>query len=95
VQEIIGYLQFCAQVVPHGRTFIRGLINFSMKFPSDFALRHIPVYALADIQWWLAYAQAWNGVQILDQPKPTLHVYTDASGLKGLGGTFGDKWFST
>jgi len=39
--------------------------------------------------------QAWNGVQILDQPKPTLHVYTDASGLKGLGGTFGDEWFST
>ena len=28
LQEIIGYLQFCTQVVPHGRTFIRGLINF-------------------------------------------------------------------
>jgi len=44
LQEIIGYLQFCAQGVPHGRTFIRGLMNFSMKFPSEFTLRHMPVY---------------------------------------------------
>jgi len=95
LQEIIGYLQFCAQVIPHGRTFIRSLINFSTKFPSEFSTRHVPGYAHADIQWWLLYAQAWNGVQILDPPKATLHVYTDASGLKGLGGTFGDEWFST
>jgi len=38
---------------------------------------------------------AWNGIQILDLPKPTLHVYTDASGSKGLGGIFGNEWFST
>jgi len=49
VQEIIGYLQFCAQVVPHGRTFIRGLINFSTKFPSEFSMRHVPAYVRADI----------------------------------------------
>jgi len=31
----------------------------------------------------------------LDPPKPTLHVYTDTSSSKGLGGIFGDEWFST
>src|SRR5882672_2676869 len=89
LQELIGYLQFCTQVVPHGRTFIRRLINFSMKFPSEFAMRHVPAYARADTRWWQSYAQAWNGVQILDQPKPALHIFTDASGSKGLGGRFG------
>jgi len=29
LQGIISYLQFCTQVVPHGHTFIHGLINFS------------------------------------------------------------------
>ena len=82
-------------MVPHGHTFIRGLINFSMKFPSEFSWRHMSAYAHTDIQWWLSYTQAWNGVHILDQQKPTLHVYTDTSSLKGLGGTLGDKWFSS
>jgi len=50
-----------------------------MKFPSEFTLRHMPAYTCEDIQWWLVYAQAWNSVQILDQPKPTLHIYTDTA----------------
>lgn len=95
LQELIGFLQFCAQVVPHGRTFIRGLINFSMTFQSEFSRRHVPAYARSDIHWWSIYAQAWNGVQILEPTKSTIHICTDASGLKGLGGIFGDKWFSS
>jgi len=66
-----------------------------MKFPSEFSQRHLPAYVHADIRWWLPYMQAWDGIQILDQQKPTLHAYTDTSSLKGLGGTLGDKWFST
>ena len=94
VQELIGFLQFCMQVIPHSRTFIRGLINFATTFKCNFTLRHIPAYAQSDILWWLGYAQSWNGVQILAKPWPTLHVYTDASGLKGLGSIFEDEWFS-
>jgi len=37
---------------------------------------------------------AWNGIQILDLAGHILHVYTNASGSKGLGGIFGDSWFS-
>src|SRR5882724_4793142 len=66
-----------------------------MKFPSEFSWRHLPAYACTDIQWWLSYTQAWNSVQILDQQKPTLYIYTDTSSLKGLGGMIGEKWFST
>src|SRR5882672_6019657 len=95
VQELAGFLQFCAQVVPHGRTFIRGIINFSMKFSNEFTIKHIPAYARLDIHWWSMYAHSWNGMQLLEPQNPTLHIYMDASGTKGLGGIFGDEWFST
>src|SRR5882724_3852202 len=71
---------------PHRRTFIRGLINFSMTFRSDFACRHVPTYARSDLHWWSAYVASWNGVQILDAPCNTLDIYMDASGSKGLWG---------
>src|SRR5882724_11318901 len=58
-----------------------------MNFPSEFSWRHLPAYACANIRWWLSYMQAWNSIHILDQQKPTLHIYTDASSLKGLGDT--------
>jgi len=95
VKELIGFFHFCAQVIPHGHTFIRGIIYFSMTFKCKFALRHIPAYARADIRWWLGYAQSWNGIQVLTKPWPTLHVYMDTSGLKGLGGIFRKEWFSS
>src|SRR5882724_8968291 len=79
LQGLIRYLQFCAQVFPHGHTFICGLISFSMTFKSSFCLRYMPAYAHTDICWWLSYAHAWNSIQSLDPLKPTLHVYT---GLK-------------
>src|SRR5882724_2886825 len=83
------------QVIPHGCTFIRGLINFSMMFRSDFACRHVPAYACSDLCWWSAYAMSWNGVQILEAPRDTLDIYMDASGSKGLGGIFVDQWYSS
>src|SRR5882672_7641410 len=43
IQELAGFLQFCAQVIPHGRTFIRGLF---------------PAYVRSDIHWWSIYAHS-------------------------------------
>jgi len=37
----------------------------------------------------------WNGVEILEPSCPTVHIYTDASESKGLGGVFGEIWFFT
>jgi len=95
LQELIGFLKFCMQVIPHACTFIHGLINFSMTFTSNISKRHVPTYAHSDMHWWSVYAWSWNGVQILKPAWATLHIYTDASGAKGLGGVFGDSWFSS
>jgi len=66
-----------------------------MTFNSNFTHRHIPAYACSDILWWSAYSNSWNGVQILEAPHATLHIYTDASGNKGLGRIFGNTWYSS
>ena len=95
VQELVGFLQFASQVIPHSRAFIRRLIDFSMTFASPFTRRRVPAYARADIHWWRSFAHAWNGIRLINPSSHTVHVYTDASGTKGIGGVFDDQWFSS
>lgn len=54
VQELTGFLQFCSQVIPCSCTYIRRLIDFSMRFNSEspFQVLHITASAHADIRWW-------------------------------------------
>jgi hypothetical protein len=40
------------------------------------------------------FAREWNGIRLICPQRRTLHVYTDASGTKGIGGYFGTRWFS-
>ena len=95
LQQLTGFLQFASQVIPHSRAFLRRLIDFSTTFRSPFAIRHIPAYAHADIIWWQTFADAWNGKRFIDSSYTTTHVYTDASGTKGLGGIFHPYWYSS
>jgi hypothetical protein len=39
-------------------------------------------------------AVQWNGIHFISPKRKTIHVYTDASGTKGIGGFLGNKWFS-
>lgn len=96
VAELGGYLQFCAQVIPCARTFLRRIFDFSASFDGKpFTRRRVPSGVRSDIAWWLAFSREWNGIRLLQPSAPTLHIYTDASGTKGLGGYFGDLWFCT
>ena len=95
LQQLVGYLQFCSQVIPHSRAFLRRLIDFSSSFSSRYATRHIPAYARAEIRWWHTYAFTWNGIHLITPHRDSVHVFTDASGKKGLGGIFGTEWFSS
>ncbi|PPR00185.1 hypothetical protein CVT26_009053 [Gymnopilus dilepis] len=96
LQELTGFLQFASQVVPCARSFLWRLFDFFASFRSQFALRHIPSSARADIAWWSRFSAVWNGVRLLRQiDREPLHIFTDASGRKGLGGVYGDRWFSS
>ena len=77
------------------RAFLRALYSFSGTFKSPFSVRRIPSSVKRDLTWWRSVATNWNGVQLLRANRPTLHVYTDASGTKGIGGIFHSSWFAT
>lgn len=95
VQELVGFLQFASQVIPRSRSFLRRLIDFSSKFRSQFVRLHLPASARRDLVWWKVFCEPWNGVRILSPAQPSVCLYTDASGRKGLGGIFGSEWYSS
>ncbi|KAL1939199.1 hypothetical protein VTO73DRAFT_10240 [Trametes versicolor] len=94
LQVLTGYLQFCAQVIPYSRAFIRSLFNFSSSFTTPYARRRLPKSARNDIRWWLNLATAWNGISLIDSSRPQVSLHTDASGTKGAGGVLADMWFA-
>ncbi|PPQ82976.1 hypothetical protein CVT24_012098, partial [Panaeolus cyanescens] len=94
-QELSGFLQFASQVIPAARTFIRRIIDFSTKFSSPFQRLHIPSGCRTDLHWWKCFSSAWNGVRLLLPTKRSFSVFTDASGTKGIGGYWGNVWFSS
>ena len=94
VEELTEYLQFVSQVIPHSCAFICSLYDFCSTFPSPFSLHKIPWTVCQDIEWWCKFAGEWNGVHFILPERNIIHVYTDASGTKGLGGIIGSEWFS-
>jgi hypothetical protein len=93
-QQLSGYLQFCSQVIPHSRIFLHHLFDFEAKFSSAFSQCHILSGVHSDLTWWQVFSACWNGVRILS-PSASTSVWTDASGVKGIGGVIGDAWFAT
>ncbi|KAF7378022.1 Integrase/recombinase xerD [Mycena sanguinolenta] len=82
------------RIIPTARAFLRGLYDFETAFSSPFSRRRLPNAARRDIAWWATFALEWNGIRLIHPQRRTMHVYTDASGSKGIGGYFGTQWFS-
>ena len=96
LQEFTGFLQFASQVIPRSRSYLRRLFDFSKTFSTAHSSRCIPSSARADIRWWAIFSQVWNGVRLIGPDRSdSIPIYTDASGRKGLGGIYGECWFST
>ncbi|KAF7368055.1 Integrase/recombinase xerD [Mycena sanguinolenta] len=94
IQELTGFLQFASQVIPTACAFLRGLYDFEKGFATPFSRRRLSRSARRDIAWWAMFSVEWNGIRLLSPQRRILHVYTDTSGSKGLGGHFGNHWFS-
>lgn len=94
LQQLTGYLQFCFQVIPLSKSFICALYNFQSSFNSNLTMRRIPFQAQKDIKWWSCMAVEWNGIRFISPSRAEIHVHTDASGKKGIGGYVGAQVFS-
>src|SRR5438045_8182609 len=65
LDETLGFLSHCCQVVPLGRPFLRKL--FSLLRRSHRSYReciYISKSAKHDIQWWVKFLTAWSEVSM-------------------------------
>ncbi|KZW01423.1 DNA/RNA polymerase, partial [Exidia glandulosa HHB12029] len=95
LQTLTGYLQFIAQVIPYARAFLRRLFDAQSRFSHALTKRTLSAAARQDVLWWATYVEHWNGVHLLDPPRQSFEVFTDASGTKGLGGHFVNSWYAS
>jgi hypothetical protein len=88
MQEVAGYLAFCAQVTRYGRAFTASIWRFIASFHGVKGLRHIPATVRADLLWWHTILPRFNGVLFFDdQSRPVFRLFTDAC-PRGMGGFF-------
>ena len=94
--SLIGHLSFACKAVPAGRMFLRRLIDLSTTVPNPNDYIRITEDAKADIQWWLDFLPAWNGVAFFLEPTwsaaADMDLYTDASRAIGYGAFFAGRW---
>jgi hypothetical protein len=97
VQSTLGFLSFCTRVIPLARPFLRNLFNFlqSLYHIHPHSLRRLLPKATTDLRWWTTFLRNWSGKRLIRQNRRIIHVYTDASGTKGIGGWWGRHAFSS
>ena len=94
LQEVTGFLNFTTLVVPLGRAFLRRLYNLQLLFPpGHLARRWISAEAQKDLLWWSNLLGRDSAIERLFMPvvRRGITMWTDASGLKGLGGYYRDQ----
>lgn len=82
VQKLLGFLQFCSQVIPHSCVFLHRITQFSTTFKTPCSRRHIPAAVRSEIQWWKTYSSTWNGILLITQQFTYLPMLAV---LRGLG----------
>jgi hypothetical protein len=88
LEKLLGFLSFCARVIPLGRPFLRNLFNLLQRLSHlhPRAMRNISPAARRDLLWWMTLLPQWSGVLLINPRRPKITIHTDASGVKGIGG---------
>ena len=86
LEEALGFLSHCCQVVPLGRPFLRRLFSLLHRNTPNrrFFRTRIPAAARKDIRWWLYFLSSWSSISIIRLTRVNHDVATDASGVKGI-----------
>lgn len=87
LRSLLGFLSFACKVVVPGRAFLRRLFT-ALAQKNQFYT--IEIDMRADLQWWHEFLPKWNGIRRLElhSLRPTIQLWTDASGSWGMGGYF-------
>ena len=99
LQQITGYLNFLAIIVPLGTRFLKRMYNMQLYFrPHGQKLRRrIPSKARKDLNWWLKVLKTSPEQSIRTEARRRVRMWSDASGTKGLGAFYitGEDFKST
>ena len=94
ILSLLGKLNWCCRVVFGGRTFMRNIINLTMKLRSNNHRTWLDVETRKDISWWAQALDVFHGYTPFpgDMPPPQFELSTDACRRSG-GGTYMHDWF--
>lgn len=84
-EEITGFLNFCSEVVPLGRTHLQRVYSFMKEWHRPRARRPLSAGARKDLLWWSDLLPLTRGIQLLDKERRQFHLFTDACDY-GMGG---------
>ena len=95
LQSLAGKLQHACKVVSPGRTFLRRV--FEMLRIGCKKHHHIRLSAAfrSDLMWWHIFLARWNGISIIpgvNDTRPPIEIFTDASGGVGCGAWWCPQW---
>ena len=92
LQSLIGYLNFCCNVVPPGRCFLRRLIDKTRNVRNQAHRVTLNRESRQDLQAWKIFVEHFNGKNLITvkhwKTIQSLHLYTDAAGAFGFGVIF-------
>ena len=87
LQRLVGKMQFCANVLPGARPFVRALIDAVVGVTRNAHHIHVTRAMRDDMRFWVRYFDAWNGRQRWHARPDDVVVSTDASTTgSGAGG---------
>jgi hypothetical protein len=97
LENLLGFLSFCAKVIPLGRPFLRNLFNLLKRLAHlhPHAIRSLSAAARRDLLWWMTLLPQWSGVFLIDPAREKTILHTDASGVTGIGTWWESQAFST
>ena len=93
-EETLGFLSHCCQVIPLGRPFLRQLFSL-LKRKLRYRCIHLNLEAKQELRWWTLFLSSWSTISLIQLSRTIFHVSTDASGLKGIGGVYDGRIFSS
>lgn len=93
IQRLCGVLSHCSKVVKGGRTFSRRVMDLLKGIPDDKKRIVLSKDFKHDIQWWQAYADFFNGRNLMIQHNfgQGPNFFTDSC-LRGYGFWSGADW---
>ena len=98
LQSLLGLLQFTCRVIVPGRAFLQSMYRLTVGCSKPFHRIRVTANVKKDLLIWLQFLQHFNGVSLYKEEmflSPSItKIYTDASQSLGVGGVWGNKWFS-